>query len=142
MTLSTSAPEQGLIASLPATLAGLWTAITVTHDIAVQLVSTARSVAPPPASMQSPTPARRQRTAWPSRGRRRSTRPSTCRRRGPSTTAEVLPLVSALTSSCIDLAVDLLGNEVEPLSSAEVLAVTRAVTALCAARSLAQGAAA
>ena len=55
---------------------------------------------------------------------------------------EGLPLVSALASGCIDLAIDLLGNEEEPLSPVEVLAVTRAVTALCAARSLAQGGAA
>jgi hypothetical protein len=53
--------------------------------------------------------------------------------------AEALPLVSGLTSGCIDLAIDLLGNEAEPLTPVEVLAVTRAVTTLCAARSLAEG---
>ena len=47
--------------------------------------------------------------------------------------------VGALTGDCIDLAIDLLANEDEPLTPAEVLAVTRAVTALCTARSMAEG---
>jgi hypothetical protein len=141
MTLSTSAPEQGLIANLPATLAGLWTAITVTHDIAVQVASLPNGGAP--ADLDAVADACAEAADSLAVSRPEAFHPTVdLPARRVLDDAEVLPLVSLLTSSCIDLAVDLLGNEIEPLSSAEVLAVTRAVTALCAARSLAQGVAA
>jgi hypothetical protein len=141
MTLSASAPAQGLIANLPATLAGLWTAITMTHDIADALIATGD----PGASAGLPAVAAACAEAADSLAVSRPealcpTSDLPVPRVGDE--AEVLPLVSALTSGCIDLAIDLLGNEAEPLSPVEVLAVTRAVTALCAARSIAQGCAA
>ncbi len=141
MTLSTSAPEQGLIADLPATLAGLWTAITVTHHIAEQL-STGRDPDASP-NVDDVAAALAQAAAVLAVSRSEALHPATdlptSRDLEPN---EVLSLVSALASSCIDLAVELLGDEDEPLTPAEVLAVTRAVTALCAARSLSRGGAA
>jgi len=47
--------------------------------------------------------------------------------------------IDALTSSCIDLAIAVLGNEAEPLTPAEVLAITNIVTLLCSARALIHG---
>ena len=138
MTLSTSAPEQGLITDLPATLAGLWTAITLTHDIADALLATARSWRPPGLAAVAAACAQAA-AASPSRGPRRCSPAAELPALRVLDAAGALPLVSALASSCIDLAIDLLGNEEEPLTPAEVLAVTRAVTALCAARSLARG---
>jgi hypothetical protein len=141
MTVSTSAPEQALIADLPATLAGLWTAITLTHGVADGLVAARDPGAPGGLAAVVEACA----------GAADSLAVSRSEALGPATdlpapgvvdAAGALPLVSALASSCIDLAIDLLGNEAEPLSPVEVLAVTRAVTALCAARSLAQGCAA
>jgi hypothetical protein len=138
MTLKASAPEQGLITDLPATLAGLWTAITMTHDIADALVAThdpgvsaglsaiAAACAEAADSLAVSRPEALCRAAELPVPRNREA-------------VEGLPLVSAMASGCIDLAIDVLGNEAEPLSPVEVLAVTRAVTALCAARSLAQG---
>jgi hypothetical protein len=56
----------------------------------------------------------------------------------PFDPTEGLSLLGDLATLCIDLAVGLLGNEEEPLDRVEVLAVTRTVTALCVARSLAE----
>ena len=47
--------------------------------------------------------------------------------------------IDALTTSCIDLAIAVLGNEAEPLTPAEVLAITNVVTLLCSARALIHG---
>lgn len=49
-----------------------------------------------------------------------------------------VPDLATYTSACLQLAVDVLGNEEQPLSPLEVLAITRAVTALCAAHAQAQ----
>lgn len=138
MTLSASAPEQGLITDLPATLAGLWTAITLTHDIADALITTRDPGGP--AGLPAMAAACAQAADSLARSRPEALCPTVdlpVPRAGDA--AEGLPLVGALVSGCIDLAIDLLGNEEEPLSPVEVLAVTRAVTALCAARSAAQG---
>jgi hypothetical protein len=141
MTLSASAPDQGLIADLPATLAGLWTAITLTHDIADALLATGDPGAP--AGLASVVNACAEAADSLAISRPEALSPAAeLPAPGVVDAAGALPLVSALTSSCIDLAIDLLGNEEEPLSAGEVLAVTRAVTALCAARSLAKGCAA
>lgn len=138
MTPSTVAPELGLIADLPATVAGLWTAITMTHDIAGRLSEHCGPEAPdvPEGIAAACADAAVSLAA----SRREALLPSA---ELPQPRAlglgEELALVRALSSGCIDLAVELLGNEDEPLTSGEVLAVTRAVTALCTARSLAQG---
>ena len=141
MTLSASAPEQGLITDLPATLAGLWTAITMTHDIADALIATGD---PGPSAGLSAAAAACAEAADSLAVSRPKAITPTVDLPVPRVVeaAEALRLVSALASSCIDLAIDLLGNEAEPLSPVEVLAVTRAVTALCATRRLAQGCAA
>ncbi len=47
--------------------------------------------------------------------------------------------LGALTDGCIELAVEVLGNEHEPLNSADILAITCAVSALCTARAAATG---
>ena len=141
MTLSASAPEQALITDLPATLAGLWTAITMTHDVADALIATRDPGAPTDLSAVAAACAEAADSLAVSRPEALCpTADLPVPRVGDA--AEGLPLVSALVSGCIDLAIDLLGNEAEPLSPVEVLAVTRAVTALCAARSVAQGGAA
>ena len=141
MALSASTPQQGLITDFPATLAGLWTAITMTHDVADARLATGDPGAP--AGLAAIADACAEAADSLAVSRAEALDPTTDL---PLPTvvdaAEALPLVSALTSRCIDLAIDLLGNEAEPLSPVEVLAVTRAVTALCAARSLAQGCAA
>lgn len=49
-----------------------------------------------------------------------------------------VPDLTTYTSACLQLAIDVLGNEEQPLSPLEVLAITRAVTALCAAHTQAQ----
>ncbi|HYN57392.1 MAG TPA: hypothetical protein VES03_09360 [Motilibacterales bacterium] len=138
MTPSAAAPELRLVAHLPATIAGLWTAITMTHDIAGRLVNrchpkaceAAEGVAAACAEAAESLAASAQEALHPSTEL-------------PDPRAmeldEGLALLRRLTSGCIDLAVDLLGDEDEPLTPVEVLAVTRAVTTLCTARSLAEG---
>jgi hypothetical protein len=141
MTLSTSSPEQALIADLPATLAGLWTALTLTDDTARHFA------APGPGG----TPTRLQGVADACAQAAQSLAVSAPEALNATNDlpahrvldpTDALNLLSDLASSCIDLAVELLGNEAEPLASVEVLAVTRAVTALCVARGLVQGGAA
>ena len=141
MTVSTSAPEQALIADLPATLAGLWTAITLTHGVADGLVAARDPGAP--GGLAAVVEACAEAADSLAVSRSEALSPAVdLPAPGVVDAAGALPLVSGLASSCIDLAIELLGNEAEPLSPVEVLAVTRAVTALCAARSLAQGCAA
>lgn len=135
---STAAPELGLIPELPATLAGLWTAITMTHAIAQGLVdhSPPTDVEVPEAVAAACSAAAENLAA----SQREALLPSADlpdpRALEPG---EGLALLGALSSDCIALAVDLLGNEDEPLTPLEVLAVTRTVTALCTARGLAEG---
>ncbi len=138
MTPITSAPEQGLVTALPATLAGLWTAITFTQDIAGRLV------VPPDAGVPDARIGLVAACAHATEslaGARREALHLIAEPPQPRVLgfAEERDLVGCLISDCIDLAIDLLGNEDEPLTPAEVLAVTRAVTALCTARSIAQG---
>jgi hypothetical protein len=137
MTPTTSAPEKQLIAGLPPTMAGLWTAIAVTHDVAEHLVGPGD---PSAAGGSSAVVTACAQAAECLAVSHQAALPTVIDPPPPRALglAEGLPLVSALTSGCIDLAVDLLGNEEEPLTPVEVLAVTRCVTALCAARSLAQ----
>ncbi len=134
MTPPLSAPGTGLISDLPATHAGLWTAITMTHEVAMHL-----------ADMSDPASSERLHAIAQACADAAESLAQSCAdtleptRDLPSPWIpgpERLPLVSALASTCIDLAVELLANEEEPLTPVEVLAVTRAVTALCAARSL------
>ena len=47
--------------------------------------------------------------------------------------------LGALTDGCIELAVEVLGNEHEPLDTGDILAITCAVSALCTARTAAIG---
>jgi hypothetical protein len=137
MTPSTIGPVQGYIAALPATLAGLWTAITLTHDIAAGLCDPAdpdttdrRRGITEACAQAAECLAGCRTTAFPEDLDR-----PTSRNLGP---VDGLALAGALASDCIDLAVDVLGNEGEPLTPVEVLAVTRSVTALCTARTLAR----
>jgi hypothetical protein len=138
MSPSTTAPEQGLSATLPATLAGLWTAITMTHHVVGQFADDCDPGAPGGLDAVAEACAKAAESLTISRS---EALVPTTDLPGPRVVdpVEALPLVSGLTSGCIDLAIDLLGNEAEPLTPVEVLAVTRAVTTLCAARSLAQG---
>jgi hypothetical protein len=138
MTPSTTAPELGLLAELPVTFAGLWTALTMTQDLASGPVDHSpqddvgipERVAAACAEAADCLAVSRREALPPSAQMpdSRALEPT----EGPA-------LLGALLSGCIDLAVELLGNEDEPLSPAEVLAVSRAVTALCSARSLAEG---
>jgi len=131
-------PEPGLVSRLPATLEGLWTAITMSHEVARQLVDWPGSEVRD--ASEGVVAACAQAAESLAASRPEALHPTTDlplpRDLDP---VEGLPLVSSLTSECIDLAVEVLGNEDEPLTPVEVLAVTRAVTALCTARSLAQG---
>jgi hypothetical protein len=139
MTPRTSAPEQRLINDLPATMAGLWTAITVTHDIAAQLVDRADPEASERPSMVAASCAEAAQGL--AMSRREALQPIVgAPKQRIHDAVDGLTHVGALTGDCIDLAIDLLANEGEPLTPVEVLAVTRAVTALCTARTLAQGA--
>lgn len=137
----TRAPEQGLIDDLPATLEGLWTALAMTQGVAGQLVARQKASISSDLDAMAEACAEAVESVATSRAEplHATTDMPAPRVLDP---AEALSLVSALTSSSIDLAVDLLGNEEEPLTPVEVLAVTRAVTALCAARTLAQAGAA
>lgn len=137
MTPSTLAPEQGYVATLPATLAGLWAAITLTHDIAAGLRDPAD---PDAADRQRGITEACAQAAECLAGCRLTAFPDDLDQPTSRSLVPVdgLALTGALTSACIDLAVDVLGNEDEPLTPIEVLAVTRSVTALCTARTLAQ----
>ena len=138
MTLRASTPGHGLIADLPPTRAGLWTAVTMTDDIArrlatachgeagTRIVSVADACAQAAQALSVSAPVALHTTTELPEAR-------TC------DPAEGLSLLSDLVSGCIDLAVGLLGNEDEPLDPVEVVAVTRAVTVLCVACSLVQG---
>ena len=143
MTPTTTAPELGLIACLPATLAGLWTAITMTHEIARGLVdpSTTNDLSSPndadiPAAVAAACADAAECLAT---SRREGLFPSAELPDPRLEPSEARALLGALSSGCIDLAVEVLGNEDEALTPVEVLAVSRAVTALCTARSLAEG---
>lgn len=141
MTPSTATPELTTIADLPATIAGLWTAITMTQAIAEGLIDDG-------APTGDAIPARfaascAQAAEGLAASRREALVPSA---QLPDARAmeqgDQLAVLGALSSGCIDLAVDVLGNEDEPMTPLEVLAVTRAVTALCTARTLTEGRAA
>ena len=142
MAVPVSTPDHHLIADLPATLAGLWTAVTLTQHLAEEL----GDGLPPEASERQAAVACLLAGAARSLG---GSRPEAMlpdadlpepwldeELGAPATSAPAIP---ALASACIDLAVCVLGNEEEPLTSCEVLAITHAVTALCTTRSLAQG---
>ena len=141
MTPSALAPEQGYVAALPATLAGLWTAITLTHDIATRLCD---AVDPDTTDRHRSITEACAQAAECLAGSRATAFPEDLDGPLPVNLApdESLALTGALASACIDLAVDVLGNEDEPLTPIEVLAVTRSVTALCTARTLAHAGAA
>jgi hypothetical protein len=138
MTPRTSTPDHRLIADLPPTRAGLWTAITTTDDFARRMATTchpeagtrvgaiADACAQAAQALSVSAPVALDATTG---------QPGT----RPLDPADGWTLLSDLVTGCIDLAVDLLGNEDEPLDPVEVLAVTRAVTVLCVARSLVQG---
>jgi hypothetical protein len=138
MTARTSTPEHRLIAELPPTRAGLWTAVTMTDDVArhlstpchaeagtrVAAVAEACGQAAQALSVSAPVALDVSMAQLGAR---------------PLDPADGWPMLRDLVTGCIDLAVELLGNEDEPLDPVEVLAVTRAVTALCVARNLVQG---
>ena len=137
MAVPVSTPDHHLIADLPATLAGLWTAVTLTQHLAEEL----GEGLPPEASERQAAVACLLAGAARSLG---GSRPEAMLPDAdlpePWLDEELAaPNISALASACIDLAVCVLGNEEEPLTSCEVLAITHAVTALCTTRSMAQG---
>ena len=137
MTVRTSTPERALIADLPPTRSGLWTAVTMTDDIARCLATTCHGDAGTrivPVADACAQAAQALSVSAPVALHTTTELPGA----RPLDPAEGLSLLSELVSGCIDLAIGLLGNEDEPLDPVEVLAVTRAVTVLCVARSLAQ----
>ena len=137
MTVRTSTPEPGPIADLPPTRAGLWTAVTMTDDIARRLTTAPHGEAP--TRIVPVADACAQAAQALSVSAQVALHPTTELPGAPRLDpAEGLSLLSDLVTRCIDLAVDLLGNEEEPLDPVEVPAVTRAVTVLCVARSLAE----
>lgn len=134
--LAAGSPQR--TADLPATLAGLWTAINATHDAALDMDD----------HVQPATAEARSRVACHLREAAETLASSQVAAASPGAaddqfgaTASVLPEpdLAARCSDCITLAIEVLGNEDEPLTPFDVLAVTRAVSALCLARSVAQG---
>ncbi len=131
-----SSTDKAQITELPATLAGLWTAITRTHvaamggltddvddsagDLADVVAHCARAADTLAASSQQGILAFDD---------------------GPEVPhpAGQGPDLLALSNICIDLAIEVLGNEDEPLTPSEIVAITRAVTSLCAARAATPG---
>lgn len=133
----TSAPDHGLIADLPVTLAGLWTAVTLTQHVAEQLGD---GLPPEGAERQATVACLLAGAAQSLAGSRPEAMLPAADLPEPWLEEVDRPrAVAALASSCIDLAVDILAAEEEPLTSCEVLAITHAVTALCTTRTLAQG---
>jgi len=130
---ATDSPQ---MTKFPATLAGLWTAITATHDAVMMvaaddgqgsagdLADVARHCAQAADTLAGSRP---QGIAAVDDGV-----PT------PATAGEGTA-VRDLTNICIELAVEVLGNEDEPLSPPEIVAITRAVTSLCAARAATPG---
>lgn len=142
MAVPVSVPDNGLIADLPATLAGLWTAVTLTQHLAEDL---GEGLAPEASERQAAVACLLAGAARSLAGSRpEAMLPDADLPEPWLDEGLVAPEASALTipvlaNACIDLAVCVLGNEEEPLTSSEVLAITHAVTALCTTRTMAQG---
>lgn len=137
MTPPPSITDQVPAADVPATFTGLWTAIRRVHDSA-----------PTPAAGSDPGTATKLSQVVELLAQAAETL-SSSRPMTLDVSAELPALPVACTESpastlgvqtddCIDLAVQVLGNEDEPLNPVEILAITRAVTCLCAARGHAQ----
>jgi hypothetical protein len=121
---------------LPATLAGLWTAITATHD-AVMTIAAADGQGS--AGDLADVARHCTQAADTLAGSRPQGIAAVDDALATPATAGGGTAVRDLTNICIELAVEVLGNEDEPLSPPEIVAITRAVTSLCAARAAALG---
>ena len=142
---ATDSPQ---MTELPATLAGLWTAITATHDAVMTVAAAdgqgsagdladvvghcAQAADTLAASRPQGIVAVDHGLATPATAGEGTVVPT------PATASEAT-VVRDLTNICIELAVEVLGNEDEPLSPPEIVAITRAVTSLCAARAATPG---
>jgi hypothetical protein len=119
---------------LPATLDGLWTAITVIQEVTTRVRSTLaeesareldssveqfEAAAAALASSRSRAMVKVEVSVVPAGG----------------ASIEEHPGLDSLITDCLDLSLDVLANEDEPLTPVEVLAITRSVGALCSARS-------
>ena len=129
---ATDSPQ---MTELPATLAGLWTAITATHDAVMTVAADGQGSAGDLADVVGHCAQAADTLA--------ASRPQgiVAVDHGLATpaTAGEGTVVRDLTNICIELAVEVLGNEDEPLSPPEIVAITRAVTSLCAARAATPG---
>lgn len=125
---ATDSPQ---MTELPATLAGLWTAITATHD-AVMMVAAADGQGSA-ADLADVAGHCAQAADTLAASRPQGLAAVDASLATPATAGEGTA-VRDLTNVCIELAVEVLGNEDEPLSPPEIVAITRAVTSLCAAR--------
>lgn len=130
--------QTALFADLPPTMAGLWTAVTMTQNIAAHLAES--PAAPSGADVDAGAVAVQcgQASAALSSastdlldGGGLPPEPVGGEPRHPDFD------LGALTDGCIELAVEVLGNEHEPLSPADIMAITCAVSALCTARATA-----
>jgi len=125
-----SAADNTLITELPATLAGLWTAITTMHDTVMTVADDVDGSAGALADVVAHCVQAADTLA--------ASRPQGIvgldDRPANQEPADEGSDLRELTENCMDLAVEVLGNEDEPLTPQEVVAITRAVTSLCAAR--------
>ena len=150
-----------LFTDLPPTMAGLWTAVTMTQNIAAHLAESPAARGGTIADVGAEAAANAVvATAGDARVVDAATVALQCGQASDvlsSSRSGLLgdggdrpePLggeprhsnfdLGALTDGCIELAVEVLGNEHEPLTSADILAITCAVSALCTARAAVTG---
>lgn len=128
-----SAAARPELRRLPDTLDGLWTAITVTQEVATRARATldggsARAL---DSSVEQLETAAATLATSRTRAMVRMEVPPVLVRGEVS--GDGLGLDS-LIADCLDLSLDVLANEDEPLTPVEILAITRSVSALCSAR--------
>jgi len=148
-----------LFADLPPTMAGLWTAVTMTQNIAAHLAESPPTQGGTIADAGADTAVNAVvATAGDTRVVDAATVELQCGQASDVLSSSRVALLGdgdnrsgplggepshpdfdlgALTDGCIELAVEVLGNEHEPLNSADILAITCAVSALCTARAAA-----
>jgi hypothetical protein len=118
---------------LPATLDGLWTAIMVTQEEATRARSTldADSARAPHSRVEHFETAAAALATARTRAMVRMEVPLVMARGEASRDR---PSLDSLITDCLDLSLDVLANQEEPLTPVEILAITRSVSALCSAR--------
>jgi CRISPR/Cas system-associated exonuclease Cas4 (RecB family) len=128
-----SAAARPELRRLPDTLDGLWTAITVTQEVARRARATlaegsARAL---DSSVEHLETAAATLATSRTRAMVRMEVPPVLV--GEDVSGHGLGL-DCLITDCLDLSLDVLANEDEPLTPVEILAITRSVSALCSAR--------